>query len=512
MRPAWCTKRGSDVPFKRINTDPFDSEDDLTASFADDDMRAILPSLVSIVDKSNPTMRLLKETPKKEGVKRTSAQASLDAASGRDTRPRTTSPPATPISYSLKLAREVADELVAMHPDGIGGGYDTWKRVMFGAIHTTGTEGGAPPEFVQVLKEFTRIRDGERDQELARIAAGAYVSQGGITMGSLVRNKKEFPAAYTDNRVSNADPLPGCRDILVTLQDVVMFTRFETFLRYANYLKTSWKWLVQLASYVVPKLKEQVYDMIQDGYEGITKEDFDVVWDGGQHSEIYEFAFKRYLADIVRAINSTTPLVGPTVGEPDGEATTPLVEMTAGEPDGVVPTKDVLEDIHTLLEIVKTTASHSSKSTHIADLMCTGVLRAPTLKCFPEWDHVTGQADGEPDWDDIQQSLETLQTQLIKASSRVPPLRTAVTTVSHVGPSKLKHPDRQRKSFTKEQVLNYLAKTSASVHYFEAPEVIRKAVSGALKGQKNAAKDTKELLRLFTLLHATSSKTGTAYK
>jgi hypothetical protein len=416
------TKRDSaqavPVPFRRINADPFDPEDDLTASFADDDFAAIRPSLISIVDKSKPTMRLLKETPK-EGKKRTSAQASLDAASGRDARPRTISTPATPITYSLKLAREVADELVAMHPDGIGGGYDTWKRVMFGAIHTTGTEGGAPPEFVQVLKEFTRIRDGYRYQELARIAEGAYVSQGGITMGSLVRNKKEFPAAYTDNRVSNADPLPGCRDLLVTLQDVVMFTRLETFLRYANYLKTSWKWLVQLASYVVPKLKEQVYDMIQDGYEGITKEDFDVVWDGGQHSEIYEFALKRYLANIVKAINSNTsrPVEQP-VGGPGGEAT----------------------------------AGGSSK---------------------PQ----------EP-----------------------------VTTVGHVGPSKLKHLDRQRKRFTKEQVLNYLAKTSASVYYFEAPEVIRKAVSGALKGQKNAAKDTKELLGRFASLHAKSSKTGTAHK
>jgi hypothetical protein len=305
-----------------------------------------------------------------------------------------------------------------MHPDGIGDGYDTWKRVMFGAIHTTGTEGGAPPEFVKVLKEFNRIRDGERDQELARIAAGAYASKGGITMGSLVRNKREYPAAYYDNRVTNADPLPGCRDLLVAPEHVVMFTRFETFMRYANYNKTSWKWIVRAGYYVVPNLKAQVYHMIQGGYEGITKEDFDGVWDGGQHSEIYEFAFKRYLADMVRAINSTTPRVEPTAGEPGDEAT----------------------------------AGGSSK---------------------PQ----------EP-----------------------------VTTVGHVGPSKLKHLDRQRKRFTKEQVLNYLAKTSTSVHYFEAPEVIHKAVSGALNGQKNAAKDTKELLRLFALLHAKSSKTGTAYK
>ena len=41
--------------------------------------------------------------------------------------------------------------------------------------------------------------------------------------------------------------------------------------------------------------------------------------------------------------------------------------------------------------------------------------------------------------------------------------------------------------------------------------MIRKAVSGALKGQKNAAKDTEELLGRFTLLHAKSSKTGTAH-
>jgi hypothetical protein len=320
IRPAMGTKRGSDVPFRRINADPRDPEDNLTAKFEDDDLDAILPSLISIVDKWKPTMRLLKETPKEERGKRTSSHASLDAASGRDARQRRTSTPATPLTYSLQLASEVADQLAAMHPDGIGGGYDTWKTVMFGAINTTGTEGGAPPEFVKMLKEFTRIRDGNRDQELARIAAGTYASKGGITMGSLVFNQQQYPAACTSNRESNADPLPNCRALLA-LEDVLLFELFEKFLRHVNYRETSFKWLVQIASYVVPNLKDQVYDTIQGGYEDITKKDFDLVWDGGQPSQIYEFACKRYLADIVGGINSRTPLVETTADEPDGEAT-----------------------------------------------------------------------------------------------------------------------------------------------------------------------------------------------
>jgi hypothetical protein len=103
-------------------------------------------------------------------------------------------------------------------------------------------------------------------------------------------------------------------------------------MRHANYRETSFKWVVQIASYVVPKLKNQVYDTIQGGYEDITKKDFDLVWDGGQHSEIYEFAFKRYLVDIVGDINSTTPLVEMTTDEPDGEAT---ADDTSKPPEAV---------------------------------------------------------------------------------------------------------------------------------------------------------------------------------
>ena len=90
-----------------------------------------------------------------------------------------------------------------------------------------------------------------------------------------------------------------------------------------DYHQTSFKWLVQFASYVVLKLKDQVYDTIQGGYEGIiTKDEIDVVWDADQPSEIYEFALKRDLAEIVGEINSyIPPMVDTTVGEPDGEAT-----------------------------------------------------------------------------------------------------------------------------------------------------------------------------------------------
>jgi hypothetical protein len=420
IRPAMCTKRGSDVPFRRINTDPFDPEDELTDPSAPDDVLSILPSLISIVDKSKPTMRLLKETPKKEAGKRTSSQASLDATSERDARPRTTSTPATPITYSLKLAGEVADKLVATHPDEIGGDYESWKRVMFAAIHTTGTEGGAPPEFVKMLKEWTRIADSRpadyRDPEWARIAAGKYASKGGIKMGSLIFNQEKYPAATSSSRI-RADPLPDCRALLAH-EDVLMFDLFKKFLRHVDYQKTSGKWLVQCASYVVPQLKDQVYDAIQGEYEDITKEDFDGVWDGGQHSQIYEVAFKRYLAEIVRDINSKTRLVETTADEPDGEAT----------------------------------------------------------------------ADG------TSNSQE------------------AVTIISHVRTLKPKARAGAPQRLTKEEVMTLIIKTSASVHSFEAPEVLRRAVSGALKGQKNAAKDTKELLRLFALLQCKSSKTGTACK
>ena len=128
LRMPLCSKRDSGVTLRRINADPFDPEDDLTASFADDDVDAILPSLVTVFDKTKSTMHLLKPgtlAPGKEKRKRTSSQASLDAASGRNARPHTTSTTATPLTYSLKLAREVAGWLVALHPDHVAAQYDS---------------------------------------------------------------------------------------------------------------------------------------------------------------------------------------------------------------------------------------------------------------------------------------------------------------------------------------------------------------------------------------------------
>jgi len=168
IRPAMCTKRGSDVPFRRINADPRDPEDNLTAKFEDDDLDAILPSLISIVDKWKPTMRLLKETPKKEKRKRTSSQASLDAASGRNARPHTTSTTATPLTYSLKLAREVAGWLVALHPDHVAAQYDSWRNVHFAAIAGAGAQTGAPPDFIEMLQEFTRPRRAAQSRGISQ--------------------------------------------------------------------------------------------------------------------------------------------------------------------------------------------------------------------------------------------------------------------------------------------------------------------------------------------------------
>ena len=328
-----CTKRGSDLPFLRINKDSSDPEGELKAKFAADDISAILQALVTVSDKAEckelvpGTLAPAKESktkrkpPRSSGVKRTASEASLDSP-GRDGRARTGPPP--------ESAGDVAEQLVAMHPDHTGCDYGSgngigFRDVVFGMTNAAGTS----REVVKILEEFTRIRlkADHKDQKWPRIEAGDFASDRGrcgdgttITMRSLAQNEREHPAANFYNCVSNADPLPGCRDLLAP-EDVVIFTRLKTSLRYVNYLKTSWKWLVQLASYVVPKLKAQVYDMIQVGYEGITKEDFDGVWDRKKHPEIYDFAFKRYLADIVRAINSTIRRVEQTAGGPGGEAT-----------------------------------------------------------------------------------------------------------------------------------------------------------------------------------------------
>jgi hypothetical protein len=324
LRMPLCSKRGSDVPLRRINKNLKDPEDPLTAKYEDDDLAAILPSLVTVFDKTKPTMHLLKpwtlvpEPVSKPlpsaGTKRTAEHTSLDTP-GRDLRQRFGDP--------LEKPSDVADLLVAMHPDQIGHGYESFRDVVFGVTNAAGNS----PEVVKILKEWTRIREkaDHRDKEWPRIEAGNFASAGGggiatIGMGSLVFNQQQYPAACTSNRESNADPLPNCRALLA-LEDVLLFELFEKFLRHVNYRETSFKWLVQIASYVVPNLKDQVYDTIQGGYEDITKKDFDLVWDGGQPSQIYEFAFKRYLADIVEQINSRTPLVETTADEPDGEAT-----------------------------------------------------------------------------------------------------------------------------------------------------------------------------------------------
>jgi hypothetical protein len=429
MRMPLCTKRSSDVPLRRINKEPFDPEDDLTAKFEDDDVSAILPALVSNIDKSKPTMKLLEPftlVPQPlgpaVGTKRKFAPLSP-----------TTSNPAAPLTYSPQRAREVADQLVSTHPDHIGGDYETWRNVVFAAINEAGAQTGAPSEFVKMLQEWTRIRESadHRTQEYPRIEAGTFASAGGrngdsatVTMGSLVHNHKKYPAAFTSKRATNADPLPDCRALLDP-EDVGFFELFEQFLRHVDYQQTSWKWAVQLASYVVPKLKDQVHDTIQ-GELGITTDEFDGVWDAEQPSDIYEFAFKRYLAAIVKDINSNLPpLVETTVGETEGEAT----------------------------------------------------------------------ADG------ISEPQE------------------AVTTVGHVRTSMPKAQGRQPKRFTKEEVLTLIVRTSASVHSFESPETLRKAVRGALTGPKKVDKateqlldkNTEELMKLWALLQGKSSKkTGTA--
>jgi hypothetical protein len=60
LRMPKCAKRGSAVPLYRINADPGDREDALTAHFEDDDFDAIQPALVTSFDKTNPKMHLLK--------------------------------------------------------------------------------------------------------------------------------------------------------------------------------------------------------------------------------------------------------------------------------------------------------------------------------------------------------------------------------------------------------------------------------------------------------------------
>jgi hypothetical protein len=430
VRMPLCTKRGSEVIFRRINKNPKDPEDDFTAKFDDDDLAAIRPALVTVFDKTKPTMHLLKKwtlvpkpDPRSLGSTGAKRKASLDTG-GRDARPRTTFAPATPLTYSRKLASEVAGCLVAMHPDHVAAEYGSWRNTVFGALDATGTQSGAPPEFIEMFREFTRIRRAadRREEIYPRIANGTFASvRGGgdgetITLRSLKFNQETYPAACTFVRALNVDPLPKCRALLA-LEDVWLFELFEQFLRHVKYEKTSFKWLVQFASYVVPKLKDQVYVTIQGGYKDITKENFDLVWDGGKPSEIYEFAFKNYLADIVVGINSYIP---------------PLVKTTAGKPGD------------------EATADGSSK------------------------------------------------------------MQEAVASVGHVRTSKPKALGRQHKRFTKEQVLTYIVKTSASVHSLETPETLRKAVRAALEGQKDVDKATKELLGLWALLQGKSSKTGTA--
>jgi hypothetical protein len=512
LRMGLCSKRGSDVLFRRINKNLEDPEDDFTAHFEDDDLDAILGSLVTVFDKDDPTIHLLKpwtlvpkpepESPPSAGAKRPAAQASLDTP-GRDVRPRTGNP--------TESAEAVADLLVAMHPDQIGHGYDSFRDVVFGVTNAAGNS----PEVVKILKEWIRIREkaDHRDQEWPRIEAGSFASAGGggsatIGMGGLVYRQKQYAAAHYYLRASNGEPFPNCRT-LIDPKDVWMFDLFTKFMHHVHHKTTSWKWLVQFAYYVVPKLKDQMYAIIQGEYAGVTKADFDVVWNVEQPSEIYEFSFKSYLQSIVKDINShIAPLVTTAVGEPDGEATASPTETVRAS-----QSKD-LEDIHTLLEIIKTTASHSSKSTRIAELIRTAVLHTPTLKCFPEWDHVTGQADGDPDWDDIQQSLETLQTQLNKASTSqetaAGKTQEAYTTVSHVRTtSKAKARGQWSKRFTKEEVAAMIVKISPHVYSLQPEGVMAKAIRGVLQVHKDVEEEVKRLVEQWKSMQGKEPDTVT---
>jgi hypothetical protein len=488
MRMPLCSKRGSDVIFRRINENPFDPEDDLTTKFDDDNLAAIRPALVTVFDKTK-TMHLLKKwtlVPKPKplpsaGAKRAPSKASLDTP-GRDLRQRSGIP--------FEKPSDIAYLLVGMHPDQIGHGYDSWRDVVFGVTNAAGNS----PEVVKILKEWTRVRPkaDRRDQEWPRIEAGNFASKAGggdgttIGMGGLVYRHEQYPAVCDCRRTSNGEPFPNCRT-LIDPEDVWVFDLFVKFLRHVHFQKIPWKWLVQFAYYVVQKLKDQMYAIIQGEYAGVTKADFDAVWNVEQPSEIYGLSFKRYLEDIVGEINSyIPPLVTTAVGEPDGEATaSPAETVRASQSED-------LEDIHTLLEIIKTTASHSTKNTRIAELMRTGVLHNLTLKCFPEWDHVTGQADGEPDWDDMRQSLEnlqeTLQTQLIKASTSQQTAdgktQEADTIVIHVKTTlKPKARVQWSKRCTIEEVVAMIIKISPHVHSLQPVGELVKTIRGTLKVQ-----------------------------
>ena len=328
-RMPLCTKRGCTTPLRRINTDLRDPDDALTATFPDDDIDAILGALVTVFDKTESTMHLLKPgtlAPAKvrkpspqAGDKRTHAQISIDATSTTDAHP----------TYSRQHTSEVADFLVAMHPDYIATHYDKWRDIIFAAIDGAGVQAGAPPEFINMIREFTRPRRAadRRAEAYPRIAAGTFASSRSpgdegsrIGVKSLSFKQCESPAACTHKRAVNAEPLSDCRALLAT-EDVMMFDLFQTYLRHLNYQKTSIDWLIQFGSYIVPKLKDQVYETIHGEYEALTKEHFDIFWDGGQSSEIYGYAFRHYLVDIVDDINQCTPPVVTTPGVSGGEAT-----------------------------------------------------------------------------------------------------------------------------------------------------------------------------------------------
>ena len=332
------TKRGDNEPLRRINSDPLDAHDNLTAHYQDDDVSAILPCLVTVVDKSKPTMKLLEPFilhPKPllpAGTKRQSPQASPSISGRHDRRRRTNRTHAASSHQDYpqqKSADDVADVLVAMHPDRVGHEYQSWRDTMFGAIHEVGNR----PEVVKMLQEWTRIREcaSRRVAEWPRIIAGTFASSEArgndcaqISIGTLKRNRREFPAVHLTKDASSANPFSN-RAMLGDSEHEY----FALFLRHVDYQETAWKWLVQFASYVVPKLKDEVYDHIQGKYDSITRENFDSTWDldasseiYGSSSEIYGLSFKRYLDELVQEINSW-PSSSAQV-ETGGEATVEL--------------------------------------------------------------------------------------------------------------------------------------------------------------------------------------------
>jgi hypothetical protein len=286
FRLPGCAKYGDDVPLHLITKDP--SDDDLSpTALPDPGFTASLRSLITVIDSDSTLLPFKFEAKKRKRVGE--EQTSAGRASHRQKVAPRSDAAISPGKVDSGKADEVALTLVRTHPR-IGSVYDEWFKTLCAIIN----KAGHYSEVALLAIEYSRIREGfQGASDVEGRFYGLQLRESGriVTMGSLVKWANENPAlVFATNE--NASGLGAVED---PGANKVWVNKTNQTLRWADTEVVSWRWLVQLVSYLVQLAELQMRAWIQQYYPHVSDDEFKTVWCIETRSEFYEEALKTYV-------------------------------------------------------------------------------------------------------------------------------------------------------------------------------------------------------------------------